>query len=234
MEIPIMEEAVHLVKEISRVGSSPILVRKLLFSSVSNVITALLFGTRYPYEDPRRKFLDGRMEPFFKALNSGTLVNILPGWARLLVRKVPFTRRGTLDRCLLDVVNFTLAQAEEHLRTVDEHWNRDFMDGYLKKIKETKDQMDSNFSESALVGNVISFYVAGSNPVVTMLHWHLLNFAQNQDLQSEVQREVDSVLGAERQATWEDRLNMPFITVVIREMYRWTSVGALGVPRGFV
>lgn len=89
-------------------------------------------------------------------------------------------------------------------------------------------------AESALVGNVINFYVAGSSPVVTTLNWHLLNFAQNQDLQGEVQREIDSVLGAERQATWEDRLKMPFTTAVIREMYRWNSAAALGLPRGFV
>ncbi|KAH6936739.1 hypothetical protein HPB50_021280 [Hyalomma asiaticum] len=118
---------------------------------------------------------------------------------------------------------------------MDEHFNRDFIDGYLKKIQEHENEQNPNFQHRFLLGNVLSFFIAGSNTVAVTIQWHMLNFANNPDtVQARVQREIDEVVGRERQPTWEDRNKMPYTMACIWEMYRWKTVSPLGVPRGYV
>lgn len=48
----------------------------------------------------------------------------------------------------------------------------------------------------------------------------ILNMLQNLDIQREVQRELDSVIGPNRMPTMEDILQLPYLSAVIRESIR--------------
>lgn len=95
---------------------------------------------------------------------------------------------------------------------------------------------ESPHSRSAarfLVGNVINLFVAGSHTVAVAIHWHMLHLANNSDTwQVRLQREIDDVVGRERQPTWEDRNKMPFTMACMWEMQRWKPSALTGVPRG--
>ncbi|KAH7954347.1 hypothetical protein HPB49_017898 [Dermacentor silvarum] len=132
----------------------------------------------------------------------------------------------------LIIMYLATKQIEEHRATLDEHFNRDFIDGYLKKTKEHDADPDLNFQERYLLGNLLSFFIAGSNTVAVTLQWHVLNLADKPDtVQARIRREIDEVVGKERQPAWEDRNKMPYTMACIWEMYRWKTVSPLGVPR---
>jgi cytochrome P450 len=48
------------------------------------------------------------------------------------------------------------------------------------------------------------------------------------DIQKRAQDEVDSVTGRERLPTLEDRLNLPFVDAVCKEVLRWRPVTPVG------
>lgn len=233
MEEHVKEECQCLVEKIGETKGGAVAVQDYIFPSTSNNIAALVYGSRYPFEHPRRRYLDELLSELFKAIRAGTLVEFLPPFVRKIVSKLPSTRRTIIVSKLMEFIEYTKGQVEEHKKTMDEHFNRDFIDGYLKKIKEHENDPTSNFLPRFLMGNVLSFFIAGSNTVAVTIHWHMLNFANNADtLQARVQQEIDEVVGRERQPTWEDRNKMPSTMACIWEMYRWKTVSPLGVPRG--
>ncbi|XP_077520116.1 uncharacterized protein LOC144129934 [Amblyomma americanum] len=232
MEEHVKEEARYLTEKILDLRGAPLEVRKYLVPSMSNNITALVFGSRYPFEDYRRKFLDETLAKALKIVASGPLFTFLPRWTFSVAELLPFTSISTIRSTLGDIFRFITEQVKQHEDTIDENSNRDFIDGYINKMKEHKDNPDSFFKMGNLLGNVLNFFGAGSNTVILTINWHLLNCAGKVDsVQRVIQEEIDSVIGRERQPCWEDHKKMPFTVATIWEMYRWRTVAPLGVPR---
>ncbi|CAN7942030.1 unnamed protein product, partial [Ixodes hexagonus] len=232
MEEHIKEECLYLSEKIAESKCSPITIEDYLLPSMSNNITALVFGIRYPFDDPRRKFLDEQLARAVRLISSTTLLNFFPGWLNVLALRIPFLATGAFRKIFRDLSNFVSKEVTEHRDTLDEHFNRDFIDGYIKKIKEHENDPDSSFQTRFLFGNVFHLFGAGSNTVMATIQWHLLTFAKFPDtVQAEIQAEIDEVVGRERQPVWEDRNKMPYTMAAIWEMYRWRAVAPMGVPR---
>ncbi|KAH7986795.1 hypothetical protein HPB52_024724 [Rhipicephalus sanguineus] len=81
-------------------------------------------------------------------------------------------------------------------------------------------------------GNVKGFIGAGILGATASVLFNLANFAANPDtLQLRVQREIDDVLGPDREPTWEDRKRMPFTFACVVEAERCKASVPLGLPR---
>ncbi|XP_077520113.1 cytochrome P450 2A3-like [Amblyomma americanum] len=232
MEEHIKDECRSIVEKVAEAKGAPIAFQDYLLTSTSNNISALVYGQRYPFEHPRRRFLDSLLSDLFAAIRTGSLVEFVPPSLLKVVSKLPSTRQTAITTKLLDFIDDTKKQIDEHKATIDEHFNRDFIDGYLRTIEENKNDPGSYFQTRHLVGNLLSFFIAGSNTVAVTLQWHVLNFADKPDtVQARIRREIDEVVGRERQPAWEDRNKMPYTMACIWEMYRWKTVSPLGVPR---
>ncbi|XP_037568792.1 cytochrome P450 2H2-like [Dermacentor silvarum] len=232
MEEHIKDEVQYLADKILELRGSPVDIRKYLIPSMSNNITSLVFGRRYPFEDHRRKFLDERLRKVVKIIGSGSLFTFLPSWAFLIFTTLPFTNVAKIKEVLEEMFEYVSEEVKQHESSLDESSNRDFIDGYIKKMKENKDNPRSSFKMGNLLGNVLNFFGAGSNTVQISIQWHLLNCADKvESVQRNIQNEIDSVVGHERQPCWEDHNNMHFTMATIWEMYRWRTVAPLSIPR---
>lgn len=232
MEEHVKEESQYLADRLAATKGAPIFVQDYLIPSVSNNVTALVFGSRYSVDDPRRKFLDEKLARVLKAFAAGQFLTFMPSWVHKVAGWLPLLRSTGLKDTVADVIGFVKKEIQEHKDTLEEHSNRDFIDGYLKKIDENKGSASSNFTERFLIGNVGNFFGAGSNTVQISVQWHLLNCAHKPDsVQRSIQAEIDGVVGRERLPCWEDHKRMPFTVATIWEMYRWRSVARLSVPR---
>ncbi|XP_077561093.1 cytochrome P450 2C28-like [Haemaphysalis longicornis] len=233
MEQHIKDECRCLVEKVAEAHGCPIAIQDIVFTSISNNIMALVYGRRLPSEHPDRRRLDQLLKQHFDVIRAGALVEFVPPFLRKLLSKLPSARRNAYLCAMMQFIKYTKDQVEQHKATMDEDVNRDFIDGYLKKIKEHETDPDSNFLPRFLVGNVINLFVAGSHTVAVAIHWHMLHLANNAETwQARLQREIDDVVGRERQPTWEDRNQMPFTMACIWEMHRWKPSALTGVPRG--
>ncbi|XP_064461679.1 cytochrome P450 2F3-like [Ornithodoros turicata] len=231
MEHHMKEEIQYLIEKLSASTGSPVLISQYLVPSMSNNITALVFGSRYPYGDRRRQFLDDSLRKVAKFVSTSSVLNFLPPMLNKLVL-LPFTRWAPLIKAVTDMKDFVRREVEAHRETLDNYSNRDFIDGYLKKMHENEGDPASNFTMSRLVGNVINFFGAGSNTVQLSIQWHLLNCAHRfYEVQAKIQKEIEEVIGNERAPTWEDRNHMHFTMAAIWEMYRYRTIAPMGFPR---
>ncbi|KAH8041611.1 hypothetical protein HPB51_017056 [Rhipicephalus microplus] len=123
------------------------------------------------------------------------------------------------------------AEVQERDGNMDNYANRDFIDGYLRKIQECKGT-DSHYTTKHLEGNAINFYGPGTNPVRTVAMWSLYIAASDPEgMQARVQQEIDSVVGRRRTPAWEDRVNMPYTKASILETMRWRTPTPLSLQR---
>ncbi|CAN7995741.1 unnamed protein product, partial [Ixodes hexagonus] len=201
----------------------------VLTSSVSNNITALVFGQRYQPDDPRRQFLDRGAIMLSRNARFASALDFLPALRRL-VSFIPSSSSSIIKDQTGSILNF-IRQADERSRTLKADVNRDFIDAYLKKINESNGSSPS-FNLQTLTGNALNFFGAGTNSVRSSMEWHLLNCARDPEgVQKRLQREIDDVVGRHRAPEWEDRHGMPYTMAVIWEMLRWKTTTPLGVIR---
>lgn len=66
--------------------------------------------------------------------------------------------------------------------------------------------------------------------VANNLQWGILYMTLNPGVQMKAQQEIDSVI-RDRQPSWEDRLNMPYIQACIAETQRLACIAPALIPR---
>jgi len=82
-----------------------------------------------------------------------------------------------------------------------------------------------------LNGNCRAFFGAGSETVRTTTEWSLLLAAGYSKYQQRIQEEIDSVIGRDRNPSWDDRLQMPFTQAFLSEVFRWKTIVPLNLMR---
>ncbi|CAN7985376.1 unnamed protein product [Ixodes hexagonus] len=233
LEEKIMDEVRYLVSRISDLNGAPVFIRKYTVPSISNIITRLLFGNRYDYDDPRRTYLDENMAGAGRALSSGSLVIFLPTWVYAIGAHLPFTRINAMRRSFDNILDFIRQRTKEYQLSLDASTNQSFIKSYLERTIDHEKRPSPYFKTEYIPGNVLTFFGAGTNTINRSVVWHLLNCADKPDaIQKRMQAEIDEVIGQERQPTWEDRHRMPFTLACVWEMHRWKPVAPVGIPRG--
>ncbi len=118
----------------------------------------------------------------------------------------------------------------EHKQSLDPENLRDITDGLLRASSELteSDRNNLGLSEKDIVnGSLIQFIGAGTEPPSVMIRWALLYAIAYPNIQSEIHKELDEVVGKEEQIHFENRSKLTFIVAFINEVIRHTSATAL-------
>ncbi|KAH9379785.1 hypothetical protein HPB48_017344 [Haemaphysalis longicornis] len=139
------EEVNHLTNRITKQHGRPLLIDKLLEASVANNISALVFGRRFPFEDPVRAFFDSRNDKLARVFATGAHYVFFPRWIFYIRNLLPSSGARIVKEVYEEIARFISGEVESHESSLDDTDNRDFIDGYMKKIKEDRDSQVSNF-----------------------------------------------------------------------------------------
>lgn len=101
-EVDILTKSLHDLKE------RPVIVRRYLVPSLSNVISSLLFGVRHRKEHKTRVALDKLFADANRALTTGTLVVFLPSWLYQIAGMVPFTRLWSIRTAFIGILRYIM------------------------------------------------------------------------------------------------------------------------------
>lgn len=231
METQVQEEIEYLIRKISDVKGRPIPAEQYLLPSVSNNVSALVFGHRYDFDDPKRKMLDGILDTGMRCLAAGAVITFMPRGFRTLTTMC-FTRFGALMPVVRKLTKFICQEEGLGGKEPREPRENIFVDGYLQLISEHKEDPNTSFNMSNLIGNALTVFAAGSQTTSTTILWSLLSLADNADtVQRKVQEEVDRVTGGRRVPAWSDRHAMSYTMATVLEMYRWRTIVVMGMPR---
>uniref|UniRef100_A0A670JHF6 Uncharacterized protein n=1 Tax=Podarcis muralis TaxID=64176 RepID=A0A670JHF6_PODMU len=212
----VQEEAVCLVEALAatkgNLGFDP---TTRITSAVSNVISSVIFGTRFDYAD--KTFLKLDVSSSFQLYSAvPKILDCFPG------------RHQKIFSDCDELCAFFRENVKVHMQTLDPQNIRDYIDCFL--IKSEKVCGSKNLTEN-LVMTVFGLFLAGTGTTSFALISGLMVMAKLPHIQAKVQQEIDEVMSATRAPSMEDRVRMPFTNAVIHEILRYPPSINETIPR---
>lgn len=196
-----------------------------------NIIASFVFGDRYEYGNDRMKRLIKINRDFFK-ISEGfkdPLIFFPVAFPTLSKFWLPNISKKTMG-IMQELVGFCAEEVELHKERLDPNSPQDYIDHFLLKIEEGECIGGKPiFSEHDLRISLLDMFQAGSDTTTTTLRWAVLYMAGHQDIQEKVQKEIDEVLGFDKEAKYEDRLRMPYTEATITEVQRFSTIAPGGL-----
>ncbi|XP_017286572.1 cytochrome P450 2G1 [Kryptolebias marmoratus] len=227
MEEWIQEESKYLRECIHSYKGKPFDPTVLLSRTVSNVICCLVFGQRFSYEDKQFVELMATISEIarFNSSPLGVMFNLFP-W---LMERLPGKHQvvfGKIER----VREFVMKKIQEHKETLDLSSPRDYIDCFLIRAEQEKNNPSTEFHYENLVGTVMNLFVAGTETTSSTIRYALSVLIKYQEIQDKMQEEIDTVIGKNRCPSMEDRKSLPFSDAVIHEVQRLLDIVPFSIP----
>ncbi|XP_054855144.1 cytochrome P450 2F2-like isoform X2 [Eublepharis macularius] len=228
LEERIREEARCMVEELAKTKAEPINPAFLLGCAVSNIICSIIFGDRFDYEDKKFLTLVGLLNENFHLLSSSwlQLYNVFPR----VISHLPGPH-NRLFKNLETLRLFVLEIVKEHQETLDPNFPRDFMDCFLLKMQQEKEDPLTYFRVNSLVMTTYNLFFGGTEPISAALCYGILLLMKYPEMQAKVYEEILRVVGPHRSPSLEDRVHLPYTDAVIHEILRFADVVPLGGSR---
>ncbi|XP_028275247.1 cytochrome P450 2G1-like isoform X2 [Parambassis ranga] len=227
MEEWIQEESRHLRARIQTFKGAPFDPTFILSRTASNVICCLVFGQRFSYNDEQFLRLLHIMSEILKFASSplGQMYNIFP-W---IMERLP-GHQHTVFAQVNEVREFIKAKIQEHKDTLDPSSPRDYIDCFLIRINQEKDNPATEFHFDNLVATVLNLFMAGTETTSSTLRYALSVLVKYSDIQEKMQKQIDRVIGKDRCPCMEDRKSLPFLDAVIHEVQRFLDIIPFSLP----
>uniref|UniRef100_A0A670IPZ5 Cytochrome P450 2A13-like n=1 Tax=Podarcis muralis TaxID=64176 RepID=A0A670IPZ5_PODMU len=228
VEERILEEAHFLLESLRETKSAPFDPTYVLSRSVSNVISSIAFGNRFEYEDKEFLFLlSTSLEVFqFTATSWGQLYDMFSG----IMQHLPGPQDKTFKK-LLGLKEFIKRKIKENKETLDPNNPRDFIDCFLVKMQQEKENPNSEFFLENLIMTTLNIFFAGTETVSTTLRYGFLLLLKYPEIEEKIHEEIERVIGLNRIPKMDDRPLMPYTDAVIHEIQRFADMLPLGLAR---
>ncbi|EJT97960.1 cytochrome P450 [Dacryopinax primogenitus] len=127
-------------------------------------------------------------------------------------KKIARKWRSELDECYS--VPFTFASGDN-------------LPSMISQLLESNKQ---HGDETQIANAVGSLFIAGSDTTPVALSNFIMAMILYPEVQKKAQSELDRVVGLERRPTLADRVNLPYVVAVVKEVLRWAPVVPTSVP----
>ncbi|XP_006031459.2 cytochrome P450 2G1-like [Alligator sinensis] len=226
IEEQIQVEAQHLVEAIREKKGSPFNPALLTTHAVSNITCSIVFGNRFDYEDENFLNLMGSMNNFFLEMSNqwNMLYEICPRILQFLPG--PHKRVPRIYKTLHE---FILERVRINQQSLDPSCPRDYIDSFLIRMEQEKQNPLSEFHTTSLVENVIQLFIAGTETTSSTLRYGFLLLAKYPEVQDKVHEEIDGVIGQTHGPGMQHRSRMPYTNAVIHEIQRFANILPLGL-----
>ncbi|XP_035510986.1 cytochrome P450 2K1-like [Morone saxatilis] len=226
-EEKILEECRYLIQMFEEHKGKPFDTTCPVNYAASNIISSIVYGSRFEYNDPRFKNLVRRANENIRISGSAPiqLYNMFPrlvSWIKnrqLIIKNAEMTIRDVKDLI-------------KHLKdTLNPYICRGLVDCFLIRKQKEEDSCvkDTYYNEKNLIFTVTNLFAAGTDTTATTLRWGLVLMAKYPHIQDQVQEELSSVVGS-RQVRVEDRKNLPYTDAVIHETQRLANIVPMAIP----
>ncbi|XP_065109216.1 cytochrome P450 2K1-like [Paramisgurnus dabryanus] len=226
-EEKIIQETRYLREVFETSQGNPFDTTQPVHYAVSNIISAIVFGNRFEYEDPKFNKMVDSVNQLILMLGSASIqiYNVFPVLRPLLKTWRLLVESGEKYHAEIQV------QVDRLRETLNPFDCRGLVDAFLiqKQSSEKSGEKDSQFNDLNLLMILSNVLAGGTITTGTTLRWCLLLMAKYPHIQDRVHEEIDRVLGG-REPVTEDRKNLPYTDAVIHEIQRMANVLPMSLP----
>ncbi|XP_038622731.1 cytochrome P450 2A13-like [Tachyglossus aculeatus] len=231
IEERIQEEAQYLVESFRDTKGTPISPIFFLSRAVSNVISSIVFGDRFDYKDKEFLSLLQMINSSFQFTSSST--GQIFDMFHCVMKYLPGPQQQAYKE-LQGLEKFIVKKVQENQQTLDPNSPRNFIDSFLIKMQEEKDNPNTEFFQKNMVLTTLALFFAGTETVSTTLRYGFLLLMKYPEVEAKVHKEIEQVIGHNRPPRFEDRVQMPYTEAVIHEIQRFGDMIPMGVARRVV
>ncbi|XP_053462270.1 cytochrome P450 2G1-like isoform X1 [Nycticebus coucang] len=227
IEERIQEEAGYLLEELRKTKGVPIELTFFLSRSVSNVISSVIFGSRFDYEDKQFLHLLQMINKSFFELSTpwAQLCNMYPG----IMQYLP-GRHNRIYYFIEELKDFIASKVKINEASLDPQNPRDFIDCFLIKMQQDQNNPHTEFNHKNLVLTTLNLFFAGTETVSSTLRYGFLLLMKHPEVEAKIHEEIDQVIGPQRIPSVNDRVKMPYTDAVIHEIQRLLDIAPMSVP----
>lgn len=231
IEDRVQEEARCLVEELRKTNASPCDPTFILGCAPCNVICSIIFQNRFDYKD--QDFLN-----IMKAFNENVSI-VSSVWIQICntfpVLFDYFPGSYTQFHKNFDFVkSYVMEKAREHQESLDVNNPRDFIDCFLIKMEQEKDNPQLEFTFENLTNTVTDLFGAGTETTSTTLRYALLLLLKHPEVTAKVQEEIERVVGGHRSPCMQDRSRMPYTDAMVHEVQRYIDLVPTNLPHSVI
>ncbi|XP_077192787.1 cytochrome P450 2F2-like isoform X2 [Paroedura picta] len=196
--------------------------------AVANVICSVVFGKRFDYEDASFLTLLDHLNENFKIMSSfwGEVYNIFPR----LMDFLPGPHHQ-IFRNFESLRQFIAGHIRRHQESLNPSAPRDFIDCFLIRMEQEKQDPLSYFHTETLVMSTHNLFFGGTETTSSTLRYSFLILMKFPKVAAKVHQEIDQVIGRDRAPCLADRKLMPYTDAVIYEIQRFITILPMGLPR---
>ncbi|KAL3862707.1 hypothetical protein ACJMK2_008660 [Sinanodonta woodiana] len=227
LENKIHREVNLFLSEIEKQNQALFHMMSPIATSVGNVISHLVFGGHFSYDDARFKTMADAFSSFLRFVSIGSPVIFWP-----ILRFIPGDLFGIkiITQKMQVVRGFVNELIDEHLKKFDERNIEDFIDAFISEMKKVDNRESrSIFTREYLVAIVMDLFLAGTETTSTTFTWASFYLASRPDIQNLIFDEINEHVGTERLPSIQDKQNLVYTEAFIMEVLRISSIIVLSV-----
>uniref|UniRef100_A0A2K6GYA4 Cytochrome P450 n=1 Tax=Propithecus coquereli TaxID=379532 RepID=A0A2K6GYA4_PROCO len=201
-----------------------------LSRTVSNVISSVVFGDRFDYENKELLSLLRMMKGSlaFTATSTGQLYEMFYS----VMKHLPGPQQQAF-RELQGLDDFIAKKVVHNQHTLDPNYPRDFIDSFLIRMQEEQKNPNMAFCMKNLVLTTLNLFLAGTETFSMTLRCGILLLMKHPDVEAKVHEEIYQVIGKNRHPRFEDRAKMSYTKAVIHEIERFGDLSPMGLAHRF-
>lgn len=197
-----------------------------------NIVSSLLFGKRFDYDDPTFIDLQHRVEQHMVLMLRLMPLEFFPVLRRIPGLKAYLMKEITANFDQLEL--FLQQQIDEHKETFEaevaqnkgEH--QDFIYAFLSEMNDKKASAGANaFSEEHLRWGLHDLFRDGYESSSATISWFVAYMIHHPGVQDRMRGEMEMNTGPT--PSWADRVKLPYCMAVIHEVQRHANVAPTGI-----
>ncbi|KAJ7202579.1 cytochrome P450 [Mycena pura] len=197
---------------------------------VGKVIMSVTYGIRIlPEDDPYVKLAEDAIHTLSDAATPGRfLVDFIPTLVYIpeWFPGAGFKRTAKEWRKLAQaMINSPFAETQRMI--VAGTAPPSFVSTHLGNISDSDDLVEEERQVKEAAGTM---YAAGADTIVSALNTFVLAMLSNRKAQKTAQNEIDSVIGNGRLPDFTDEESLPYLTALVKEVFRWKPVTPIAIP----
>ncbi|XP_071981311.1 cytochrome P450 2C20-like [Engystomops pustulosus] len=231
LEEPLQMEAQHLVDYFRSLNGQPFDPSTAVTCASSNIMSSLVIGKRFDFKDEKwmRTLADSRHAFHIVSSTWGQLYDIFPR----IMYCVPGPHRK-IFQLLKSLKDFVEESVESHQNTLDPTCPRDYIDCFLIRKKQEEKNPNTVFNVTNLIETAFDMFLGGSETTAVTMHFGLLILIKYPEIQEKIQKEIDQVIGREREPKADDRNHMPYTNALLHEIQRYSDIFPMGIARSTI